>query len=333
MSRKCWQGGDINYLVDLDTENDFVVSELNSWIKSLVDTYSIDGFRIDTVKHIRSEFWTGFNDAAGVYCVGEVANGDAAYACPYTEVLDGILNYPLFYSITKAFGTREEGAMKGLADNLNYINSLCKDTTSMAPFLENHDQPRVRLLQAQNFILLIKAFTWQFPSVTPDLILARNAIAFTMLSDGLPVIYQGQENHFSGANDPEDREAVWTKGYATSGESAPLYEHITLLNKIRTHAISADSSSISSISTSIYNDDKTIATKKSGLVGVFSNVGQDGSGGEVEIEDTGYAEGDEVIDLVGCTTLNAGTAGSLSLDMSGGDVKVSVVISTDWVGY
>lgn len=297
-----------------------------------MDTYSIDGFRIDTVKHIRSEFWTGFNDAAGVYCVGEVANGDAAYSCPYTEVLDGILNYPLFYSVTRAFGTREEGAMKGLADNLNYINSLCKDTTSMAPFLENHDQPRVRPLQTLDYIILTKAFT-QFPSVTPDLILARNAIAFTMLSDGLPVIYQGQENHLSGANDPEDREAVWTKGYATSGESAPLYEHITLLNKIRTHAISADSSSISSISTSIYIDDTTIATKKSGLVGVFSNVGQDGSSGEVEIEDTGYAEGDEVIDLVGCRKLNAGNAGSLNLDMGGGDVKVCVFVSMDCVGY
>jgi hypothetical protein len=37
-------------------------------------------------------------------------------------------------------------------------------------------------------------------------------------------------------------------------------------------------------------------------------------------------EGDEVVDLVECTTLNAGAAGSLIVDMIGGDVKVYIVI-------
>jgi alpha-amylase len=47
------------------------------------------------VKHVQKDFWPGFNDAAGVYCIGEVYDGDTAYTCSYQEVLDGVLNYPL----------------------------------------------------------------------------------------------------------------------------------------------------------------------------------------------------------------------------------------------
>ena len=134
----------MNWLIDLNTENDYVVSTLNSWIHDLVLDYGIDGIRIDTVKHIRKDFWPDFNAAAGVYSVGEVANGDAGYTCPYQDYLDGVLNYPLYYSLTKTFGTRDAGSMKDLSNQIEYIKSLCKDTTLLAPFLENHDQPRVR---------------------------------------------------------------------------------------------------------------------------------------------------------------------------------------------
>ena len=53
--------------------------------------------------------------------------------------------------------------------------------------------------------------------------LAQNAIAFTLLADGVPIIYEGQEQHFSGGNDPGNREAVWPTGYSTS---APLHGFI-----------------------------------------------------------------------------------------------------------
>lgn len=145
----------MNWLIDLNTENDYVVSTLNSWIHDLVLDYGIDGIRIDTVKHIRKDFWPGFNTAAGVYSVGEVANGDAGYTCPYQDYLDGVLNYPFYYSLTKTFGTRDAGSMKDLSNQIEYIKSLCKDTTLLPPFLENHDQPRVRcsiLLVAVLFI-------------------------------------------------------------------------------------------------------------------------------------------------------------------------------------
>lgn len=57
--------------------------------------YTVDGLRIDTAKHVEKTFWPGYNQAAGVYCVGEVFDGDPKYTCPYQSYLDGVLNYPM----------------------------------------------------------------------------------------------------------------------------------------------------------------------------------------------------------------------------------------------
>jgi alpha-amylase len=62
---------------DLDTEHPYVIETLYSWIRELVQTYSIDLLRVDTVKHIRKSFWPGFEKSAGVACMGEVLHGGA----------------------------------------------------------------------------------------------------------------------------------------------------------------------------------------------------------------------------------------------------------------
>jgi alpha-amylase len=65
-------------------------------MKLITYPYTVDGLRIDTVKHVQKSFWPGYNSAAGVYCVGEVFDGDPAYTCPYQSYLDGVLNYPVY---------------------------------------------------------------------------------------------------------------------------------------------------------------------------------------------------------------------------------------------
>lgn len=73
---------------------------------------------------------------------------------------------------------------------------------------------------------------------TSDMSLAKNAIAFVILSDGIPIVYAGQEQHYSGGNDPGNREATWLSGYNTGAE---LYQFIASANAIRKYAISQDS--------------------------------------------------------------------------------------------
>lgn len=82
---QCWLGDNNVPLPDLDTEDDTIVSTMNNWIKGLVSNYSVDGLRIDTVKHIRKDFWPDFASSAGVFTLGEVLIGDVSYVAPYTR--------------------------------------------------------------------------------------------------------------------------------------------------------------------------------------------------------------------------------------------------------
>jgi alpha-amylase len=111
---------------------------------------------------------------------------------------------------------------------------------STAPFLENHDQPR-------------------FQSLTTDQSLVKNAMAWSFITDGVPILYYGQEQGYTGSGDPNNREAyvlkdpvnghvdadagecrLWLSGYETKNK--PLVAHVTSLNHARKAAINASSS-------------------------------------------------------------------------------------------
>lgn len=68
----CWQGDNQVSLPDLRTEDANVRDVWNRWIQDLVSNYSIDGLRVDSVKHVEKSFWPNFEAASGVYNVGEV---------------------------------------------------------------------------------------------------------------------------------------------------------------------------------------------------------------------------------------------------------------------
>lgn len=187
-----------------------MVNGLNSWVKGLVGNYSADGLRVDTVKHVRKDFWLGFNSASGVYCTREVLSGDPAYVSPYQSVMDGLINYSLFCPLTHAFQKPAQGFGE-LKNMINTIRSQFKDPFLLTNFLENQDQPR-------------------FPSFTSDRALAKNAITYILTGDGMPITYYGQEQSFNGGNDPYNREALWTSNYNTNSE---MYLHISKVNKLR----------------------------------------------------------------------------------------------------
>lgn len=81
---QCWLGDATLPLPDLNTENSTVVGKLLDWIHKLVQDYGVDGLRIDTVKHIRKDFWPDFSKAADVFTLGEVFINDTEYASQYT---------------------------------------------------------------------------------------------------------------------------------------------------------------------------------------------------------------------------------------------------------
>lgn len=299
----CWLGDSNVELVDLKTEDPTVASMYQTWITQLVSNYSIDGLRIDTAKHVDKAFWPGFSNASGVFCTGEVYDGDPAYTCPYQDYLDSVLNYPIYYPLTAAFESTS-GSISNLVNELNTMKSTCKDTTLLGSFSENHDVPR-------------------FASYTSDYSLAKNIIAYTILSDGIPIIYAGQEQHYSGGNDPYNREATWLSGYSTS---ATLYTHVASLNQIRNQAIYKDSTYLTYQNWVIYSDSSTIAMRKGydgkQIITVLSNLGASGSSYTLSLSNTGWSSGTSVVEVLSCTAVTVDSSGNLPVPMASGLPRV-----------
>lgn len=78
---------------------------------------------------------------------------------------------------------------------------------------------------------LIRAYSAEprFKSLTSDPSLFNNAQAWTYVADGIPIVYYGSEQGYSGGQDPLNREPLWTSGYSTS---SPVRQPISFLSKV-----------------------------------------------------------------------------------------------------
>ncbi|TGO70316.1 hypothetical protein BELL_0731g00020 [Botrytis elliptica] len=313
----CELGTEKYPLPDLNTTRQDVRDLFTTWIESLVANYSIDGLRVDTVRHVEKDFWPLFNEAAGVYCVGEVANGDVDYLCPYQDYIDGLLSYASYYQLTKFF-SNTSATSENLIGQLQSQNYRCKDTTLLGSFTENHDQPR-------------------FGNYTSDLTLAKNIITYTMLADGIPIIYQGQEQHFHGATDPYDREPIWPTGYDTS---SPLYVLVKQLNAIRSLAIARSDTYATDQTQIAYSDPHNTAFRKGDgkcmTLMVLNNIGESAEDYTVEMKNVGFEAGLIVTDVLSCRNVMVDEYGGMNVPFVSGLPSVYypfyLLAGTGWCG-
>ncbi|KAI9731138.1 MAG: hypothetical protein M1834_005331 [Cirrosporium novae-zelandiae] len=296
---ECWLGDDIVALPDLRTEDKNVAQGLYEWISELVSNYSIDGLRIDSAANVNPGFWSDFNDAAGVFGVGEIYDTNYSTLCKYQDILTSVLNYPTYLPMTMAFNATN-GSMSDLTQSVLNVKSHCRDSTLMGTFSENHDVPR-------------------FASYTSDMTLAKNIITFTILSDGIPIIYQGQEQHTTGRYNPVNRAALWLSKYNVTSE---LYEHITALNNIRSHAFAHSDNYAIYKAYPLYNDSETIVLRKGfdgqALLTVLTNQGEDGDKHKIMIDGTGYSSNQVIIEVLTCTNFTTENNGSLEVTVQDG---------------
>lgn len=189
---------------------------------------------------------------------------------------------------------------------IEQVKDGCPDSTLMATFSENHDNAR-------------------FPSVQGDIALAKNLIAYTIQSDGPTIIYEGQEQHYAGGNDPNNREAIWLSGYSTT---STLYTHLQILNQVRNQAIFKSSDSYLTYKAFvIYSDSHNFALRKGldgqAIITVLTNVGSNGGTQSFTVGNTGYASGAVIYDVISCSTVTANGSGQISVTLNGGLPKVS----------
>ncbi|KAJ6568868.1 GH13 alpha-amylase precursor [Mycena capillaripes] len=310
---QCWLGDARLPLPDVDTEDPAVVATLTKWIRDTVEEYDVDGVRLDTVKHIRRDFWTGFSASAGVFTLGEVLTDDPPYAASYLGAVDGVFDYPKWYRLTAAFASP--------AGNLSALQAS-PALTSLAPgsaqtpfvtaaFLENHDQPR-------------------FPAYTADAALQRNALAWVFVGDGIPVLYYGQEQGYQGGADPSNREALWLSGYETTKLGVAL---VKALNAARKQAIAAGAGFVTTPARYLPQPDPhTLVLSKPPLLALLTNVGTPSTSTTSTANDSAvawrippgvYAPGTVLVDVLACKTfIITAASGAAPVPAEGGMPRV-----------
>lgn len=152
--------------------------------------------------------------------------------------------------------------------------------------------------------------------------LAKNVVALTLLADGVPIIYQGQEQHETGGTHPYmNRAPLWEAGYDTE---SVLYLHIQTLNAIRHHAVRTSFNYTTFHHYAIYNEDGTMALRKgndgSQIVTVLTNDGEDGEAYDLAL--TGHGFNASVTEIFTCKEYEVGDDGVITLPMEAGEPKV-----------
>lgn len=198
------QYGDFVGLDDLATENPRVVSGFIDIFGSWIDRFGVDGFRIDTAKHVNPEFWQAFvpamlerAKAKGIpnfHIFGEVATGefDTALLAGWTRkaALPSNLDFAFAVSaVNAASGTRGTDQIARLFDDDVLYEGGVKGALIQPTFLGNHDAGRFAMfLQQLN------------PKMDAEELLGRDMLGHAMLLGlrGVPVIYYGDEQGFIG---------------------------------------------------------------------------------------------------------------------------------------
>lgn len=152
--------------------------------------------------------------------------------------------------------------------------------------------------------------------------LAKNILAFTLLFDGVPMIYQGQEQHLDGTGTPLNRQALWLTEYNTD---AVLYKLIAKLNAIRKQAYNIDNDYVTTPSRAVFVGGSEIAFVK-GVEGqqvlmVLSNQGSNGKPYQL-ILPFSYNAGTQVTEVLNCKNYTLDNNGELTIDMDAGEPRV-----------
>ena len=199
--------GDFSGLDDLMTENPRVLQGFIDIYGAWIDDYHIDGFRIDTAKHVNPEFWQAFVPAMraralaqgipNFHIFGEIATGsrDPGELAVHTRVdkLPAVLDFAFALSVidttTKAVGTDELSSL--FAQDALYEGGEAT-ARELPTFISNHDRGRYGYY-------LRKAL----PGISDAEQLKRTELAYAMLFllRGVPVIYYGDEQGFAGLGD------------------------------------------------------------------------------------------------------------------------------------
>lgn len=249
--------GDFSGLDDLATENPRVVAGMIEIFGEWIDDYGIDGFRIDTAKHVNPQFWQAFVPAMQARAKARGIEhfhifGEIAYEEPTATLAAQVMaESGLPHALDMGFAKAAQLVASGKASPRLMAEFLQQDaiypggaTTALGlpTFLGNHDFGR--------FAMFVRQMSGSADEAT---LLARVKLGHALMFGlrGVPTVYYGDEQGFiSDGNDQLAREDMFpsvTAVYndnnlvgtdATTAQSNfdtthPLYREIAVLARAR----------------------------------------------------------------------------------------------------
>jgi len=247
--------GDFFGLDDLFTEQPAVVDGMTEIYQTWIKDFGIDGFRIDTVKHVNLQFWQEFgpaildyaraNGKPDFFMYGEVFDRDPAFVSQYTT--EGQLQATLDFGFQRSarLFASSGGATNDLRNffaNDDYYTDADSNAYSLPTFLGNHDMGRFGY------------FLRQDNRSAPDAeLLARDKLGHALIffARGIPVVYYGDEQGFTGdGGDKDARQDMFASQVASYNDddligtasttavdnynpSHPLYQALKTFSEIR----------------------------------------------------------------------------------------------------
>ena len=201
------QYGDFFGLDDLFTEQPRVVQGMIDIYQTWIKDAGVDGFRIDTMKHVNDEFWQAFGPTVLQYAkdhakpeffmFGEVAyDGFGARQKADTSLyttrneMQSVLDFP-FADVARDFASKSGSTanLSSFFDNDDWYTDADSNAYQLPTFLGNHDRGRIGFfLKTDN------------PGADDAELLRRDQLAHELMyfSRGNPVVYYGDEQGFTG---------------------------------------------------------------------------------------------------------------------------------------
>jgi len=247
--------GDFVGLDDLFTEDPRVVEGMIDIYGAWIRDFDVDGFRIDTMRHVDDGFWQQFGPAVlevaasegkdDFFMFGEVFDTSRATTSHFTTTDDqqAVLDFP-FQDAARTFVSRD-GSAEDLAAfyaDDDWYTDADSSAYSLPTFLGNHDMGRFGgFLRADN------------ATAGDEELLAKAELANDLmyLTRGNPIVYYGDEQGLTGdGGDRAARQTMFGTGIAEYTDddligtdatlaapafdlAHPLYEQITDLNLVR----------------------------------------------------------------------------------------------------
>jgi glycosidase len=212
------ENGRLAGLPDLAQENpearEYLLEMATWWIKET----DIDGYRLDTVKHVPKDFWEEFaKEVKGVkkdfFLIGEVWHNDPAYVADYAKTgIDSFVDYPFYNEATRIFSRPDQRIGKYMHGIWERNQKLYENPYILGNFIDNHDNKRFTRLALENN---------QDPVSRLKL-----ALSYMYTSPGIPIVYYGTEVAMDGGDDPDNRRMMDFSNHE-------LIPYISTLGKLR----------------------------------------------------------------------------------------------------